>query len=160
MEFILHRWTSDAEQTFGVMRDFKKLFKCHTLEDEYREVKVPGETRIPAGRYKLGIRHQDTDLTVKHRLSYNKDYLTPWFKFHIEILNVKNFSGIYIHSGNDQKHTDGCILLGDVLDVTKSEKPLTPSTPAVKRFYDLVYPLIDNGVEEVWLTIKDEIDLF
>jgi len=159
MEFIQQRWSSDLEQTFGILRDTGKLFKCHVLEDEFREVKVSGETRIPAERYELRIQEALTPLTIKHIEAYNKGYETPWFERHIEITGIKNFAGVYYHAGNDQLHTDGCPLLGNILDVTKSKNPLTDSTAAVKRFYDLVYPKLKGG-ERCFVTIKDEISLF
>ena len=34
----------------------KRKFLAYTLEDEYREEKVYGETRIPNGTYELGLR--------------------------------------------------------------------------------------------------------
>ena len=34
----------------------KRTFLAYTLEDEQRDVKVYGETRIPAGTYKLKLR--------------------------------------------------------------------------------------------------------
>ncbi len=165
MEFLQQRTTNDAEQSFGFLRDFGNLFYCHTLEDEPREVKVKGETRIPAGRYELKIKKEETDLTLKHRIAYNEGYDVPWFKYHIEITHIVDktgkvvFIGVYYHAGNDQKHTDGCPLLGNILDVTKAVKPLTNSIPCVKRFYDIVYPLLEKG-ERCFVTIKDEIDLF
>ena len=147
MTIYLKRIYNDANQTFGILTG--DGFVSWVLEDEPRIKKVSGETRIPAGTYKLAIRKQDTPLTIKHRVSY-----WAWFKYHIEITGVPNFTGIYIHSGNDQSHTDGCLLLGNTLDITMTYKPLTDSTPAVKRFYDKYYPLIDSG-EDVFITITD-----
>jgi len=158
MEFLLQRLWHDKEQTFGFIREIKGLYKAHSLEDEPRTEKVKGETRIPAKRYKLGIRKEDTPLTLKHRVTYNKAYKTPWFNYHIEVLNVSTHSGIYIHSGVDQTHTDGCLLFADKCDLTLSVNPLANSLVAIKRFYELVYPLLEKG-EEVYLTIKDENEL-
>ena len=145
MTIYLKRIKSDANQTFGILTG--DGFTSWVLEDEPRINKVAGETRIPARTYKLAIRKQDTPLTMKHRVAYG-----DWFKYHIEITGVPNFTGIYFHAGNDQSHTDGCPLLGNILDITKTYKPLTDSTAAVKRFYDKYYPLIESG-EEVLITI-------
>lgn len=149
MRFTSQRLFHDNKQTFGILQGegFKAAF---TLEDEPREVKVKGETRIPAGLYVLKIRKEDTPLTVKHRTAYG-----PWFKFHIEITNVAGFGGIYIHAGNDETHTDGCLLLGDALDLSVDKNPLTKSTVAVKRFYELAYPVLEAG-GVVHLEIKNE----
>lgn len=155
MEFLLQRLWHDKEQTFGFVREANGLYKAYSLEDEPRIDKVKGETRIPAARYKLGIRKEDTPLTIKHRENYNKAYKTPWFKYHIEVLNVKNFNSIYIHSGIDQTHTDGCLLFADKCDLSLSVKPLANSLVAIKRFYDLVYPKLDQNID-CFITIKDE----
>lgn len=149
MKFISQRLFHDNKQTFGLLQGegFKAAF---TLEDEPRAVKVKGETRIPAGLYVLKIRKEDTPLTIKHRTTYGS-----WFKFHIEITNVAGFGGIYIHAGNDETHTDGCLLLGDALDLSVESKPLTKSMVAVKRFYEIAYPVIESG-SQVLLEIRDE----
>ena len=56
MKITVERFTSDAETTLStVFVDGK--FACFGLEDEYRTEKVAGETRIPAGTYKVGLRN-------------------------------------------------------------------------------------------------------
>lgn len=80
---------------------------CDTLEDTDRFLtdamsaddvmrkKVPGQTAIPIGRYRV-------------RMSYS-----PRFKRDMpEILRVPGFSGVRIHAGNNARDTEGCILLG------------------------------------------------
>lgn len=83
------------------------VFFCDTLEDIVRdsnkdgdlddkgESKVHGKTAIPSGTYKM-------ILSVSNRFK----------KLMPEILNVKGFLGIRIHSGNVSEDTEGCILVG------------------------------------------------
>lgn len=71
------------------------VFKCFTLEDELREVKIKHETAIPAGTYKV---------EVTQSARFNK--LLPI------LLSVPRFDGIRIHAGNTAKNTSGCILVG------------------------------------------------
>ena len=51
---ILQRDECGEDYTYG--RLIFGDFTCETLEDEYREVKVEGETRIPAGTYEIKLR--------------------------------------------------------------------------------------------------------
>jgi hypothetical protein len=127
-----------------------------TLEDQHRDVKVKGDTRIPAGIYPLKIHKADTPLTLKHRKVYG-----PWFKYHIEIADIPNFSGVYIHAGNDELHTEGCVLGGDSIlnNMIVSRNQLLSSMAAIKRFYTDIYPRLEAG-EVCTLEIRDEDYLF
>jgi len=149
MIITLNRISDNKDSTIGYLQVDGHFF-CFTLEDQFNKTKIRGETRIPEGTYKLSIRKEDSPLTLQHRKNYG-----AWFKYHIEISGVENFKWIYIHSGNDDDHTDGCLLLGDTLfnHLVTPKSPLGQSVQALKRFYDLVYPIIDKG-QEVLIDIK------
>ena len=155
MNFILQRYSDNGTSTMGWL--FKKttpddcpIFQAYTLEDESRDVKLAGETRIPSGFYELGLQKEDTPLTLKYRKKY------PWFKHHIEIKNVKGFTGVYIHIGNDDGDTAGCVLLGDNADNNRiTYGVVSNSTQAFKRFYELVYPHLEKG-KKAFVEIRDE----
>lgn len=154
MNFILQRYSDNGKSTQGILLE-KTLknpkFFSHVLEDEHRDVKVSAETRIPSGFYELKIRKEDTVLTIKHRASYG-----DWFKFHIEVTGIKNFSGVYVHAGNSEKHSEGCLLLNDTANNNMIEiGDMSRSTQAVKRFYEKVYPHLDGG-GKAFIEVRDE----
>ena len=157
MNFILQRFSDNRDCTLGLL--FKKItdgngdrlyFSGYSMEDEYRSVKVMNETRIPAGFYELGLQLSDTPKSIQYRARY------PWFKNHIEILKVPNFKGVYIHIGNKDEDSSGCILLGDTANNNNvSTGEITTSTVAFKRFYDEVHAALEKGTK-CFLEIRDE----
>lgn len=158
MRWVLQRYSDDGKSTLGLL--FKEIvvegkrqlhFFCDTLEDEYRDEKVMHETRIPAGIYELKIRKEDTPLTLKHRKSYG-----DWFKFHIEITGIKNFTGVYIHAGNTEHDTSGCLLLAYGKSKLNGVQQLSATSRlAVKDWYNEVYDHLDAGLR-AWIEIRDE----
>lgn len=97
MELLLTRTKFGADFTMGKL-DINGVFFCYTCEDEVRKIKVPKETAIPVGTYEIVVNFSDT---FKKKLPL--------------LLNVPNFKGIRIHSGNTDDHTEGCILVGSTM---------------------------------------------
>ena len=106
MILILDRKYKLPTYTIGKLYIDGEYF-CDTLEDKDRgltdgmtvseisKIKIKKETAIPTGTYKVTI-------TYSNR-----------FKKNMPLINdVKGFEGIRIHSGNTDKDTEGCILVG------------------------------------------------
>ena len=103
--YTIERFKSGKDAVIGRLRDPEGNFICHTLEDEHRVEKVWGETCIWADEYALAARFHG---------SFYKRYgeRWPWHDFIIEIMNVRDFTDILMHVGNDDDDTAGCVLLG------------------------------------------------
>lgn len=154
MDFLLQRFSDNRDSTLGIMlkkmTGYRTVFQGYTLEDEFRESKVSGETRIPEGKYELVIQKTDTPKTLAYQNKY------PWFKKHIMVNNVPGFIGIYIHIGNDDEDTDGCILMGDNADNNViGPGSISNSTACFRRFYEPVYEALASG-QKVTLEIRNE----
>ena len=109
-------------------------YLCQTMEDKERDVKVYGQTAIPLGRYQVVI-------TMSNRFGR----LMPL------LLDVPNFSGIRMHTGNTTADTDGCILVGQ--DDVDEDAWLGNSKVTFPRVYDAIDSALQRG-ETVWITIE------
>jgi hypothetical protein len=113
MKLLLKRLHKTENSTIGELYVDGK-FECYTLEDVEREVKIKSETAIPKGTYIVGI-------TLSNR-----------FKKLLPILiNVPNFEGVRIHSGNTNHDTEGCILVG----TTRSDDFIGNSRVAFSKLF-------------------------
>jgi hypothetical protein len=151
----LKRLKDDGQSTLGAL-SIDGEFYCYTLEDTYREKKLKGETRIPAGEYVLDFNRHLTKMTQRYRES---EFYSEWFSFHLELKNVPGFAGVYIHNGGHHAHTDGCILVStDYIEKTDtSPVTLTNSRNTFKDLYIKLKEELDRGVR-VRIIITNEAD--
>lgn len=135
MELTLNRIFLGSSATIGELLVNDKHL-CDTLEDRVRPEgeKVYGKTAIPEGTYEVKLTH------------------SPRFKKILpEILNVPNFSGIRIHTGNSSKDTEGCILVGTWDD--EKEDWVGNSRIAFDELMALLEEATNNK-EKVTITVK------
>ena len=144
MKLEVLRFSSQKDSTNGILFDVTegREFLCYTLEDEYRDEKIKGETRIPAGTYKITLR------TVGgFHGRYEKKY-GEMHKGMLWVRDVPNFEYILIHTGNTDEHTAGCLLVGDTQqqNITKSKSGfIGASVDAYKRIYPSIASAIERG---------------
>jgi hypothetical protein len=139
MELTLNRIFLGSSATIGELLINDKHL-CDTLEDRVRPEgeKVYGKTAIPEGTYEVKLTH------------------SPRFKKILpEILNVPNFSGIRIHTGNSSKDTEGCILVG-TWDGEK-EDWVGNSRIAFDKLMSLLEEATNNK-EKITITVKSLLD--
>jgi hypothetical protein len=134
---LVERVKSDDDATLSIV-SVDGRFICFGLEDEYREEKVAGDTRIPAGFYHVGLR------TVG---GFHGRYSRKFPDFHqgmLQVLDVPGFEYILIHIGNTDEDTAGCLLVGKGANVG-SEITISNSTGAYKELYKAVIDSAKGG---------------
>jgi hypothetical protein len=122
-------------------------FYGFTLEDIFHEYKQYGKTRIPCGNYEIRYKKVLTNLTKKYRRKFK------WFKWHLELQNVPNYSAVYIHIGNTARDTRGCILVG--LGHIHGSSSISSSTTAYKNIYKIISKSLNDN-NNVYITVDDE----
>lgn len=142
MEILLKRSPDNDITTLGEIIFGKN--KIISLEDDYDEIKVHGETRIPAGRYEIKLRTEGRYHEImKKRYTFHRGML--WLQ------DVPNYQWILIHPGVSAKDTAGCILTGSRI---KNENEISESRDAYLFFYGYVIAAFDRG-ERVFINIID-----
>ena len=95
MKLKVLRFSSEADSTSGLLfeeGDMGNKFLCYTLEDERRALKVRGETRVPAGTYKIELRKEG---------GFHERYTKKYPGIHrgmLHVTDVPNFEYILIHT--------------------------------------------------------------
>lgn len=142
MNIILNRIAKKAKYTIGKLYINDQYF-CDTLEDTDRGLtqsmteqqigskKVYGETAIPTGTYRIII-----------------SYSNKFKKQMPLLLNVPGFAGIRIHSGNTEKDSLGCILVGK----NKAVGKVLESRDTYSRLFSILQEA--NKKETIKITIK------
>ena len=141
MKLTLKRIALRQTYTIGKLYIDDNYF-CDTLEDTVRDInkdgkfdngekKIKGKTAIPYGTYEI------------------KWTYSPRFKKYTpQLMNVPSFEGIRIHSGNSNKDTEGCLLLGK----NKKVGMVLNSKATIAKFYPIIKDACSKG--KVTIEIK------
>jgi len=143
MELTVDRYQHNQNETIGRFY-IDGVYQCYTLEDEHREVKVKGDTRIPSGRYEVKLRREGG-----FHMNYTKRF-ADIHKGMLHITGVPNFDFILIHVGNDEGDTMGCLLVG----LTKTGNAIGQSVAAYKKIYPPIAKALVEG-KKVFITYND-----
>jgi len=148
MKVLIKRLHNNKNETIGIMF-VNDIEECWILEDQKQEgKKVYGETRIPAGVYKIELR-------TEGRL--HDKYKKKFPSFHKGMLHIKNIPGftyVYIHIGNTDDDTLGCPLTGKLASIQDGNIITERSTEAYEKLYKKVVWYAEN--DSLFLEIKDE----
>ncbi len=138
MKLQLRRFKFLERSTLGWLF-IDHVFESFTLEDKVRPdgVKIKNETAIPAGTYQVIL-----------------DYSNRYKKFMPHLLDVPNFKGIRIHSGNTDADTSGCILVGERITDKWTIEGGT-SRPAMNRLFNKLKKAVSLE-EDITIEIIDE----
>jgi hypothetical protein len=109
-----------------------------SVEDPIRELpgqpvshwKVPGETAIPQGRYRIDVTHSQR---FNRRLPV--------------LLTVPGFEGVRIHPGNSPLDTEGCLIFGRVRGIGKVFES--------RLAFEHLFALIEAASDPVWIEIEN-----
>ncbi len=147
MEIIQKRFTSDADTSISnVFIDDKWI--CFFIEDGFREEKIAGETRIPAGKYNIHVRDYG---------GFHQRYKRI-FSFHegmLELADVPGFQYILIHCGNTDSDTEGCLLPNYGAHCEPDNIYGLSSRKAYEIFYRKVIDSAKNGILTIIIIDED-----
>lgn len=145
----LHRKNQTKNSTLGYLQFGSQLppNRIWTLEDGFREHKVYGETRIPAGEYELAFRREG-GFYERYCQRFNEDH--PM----IQLLNVPDFDYILVHPGSSVNDTRGCIITGGRYELTNDLFYVYDSTKAYLELRSIIIPIMQK--EKLILSITEE----
>ena len=134
MKLVLIRHARRADYTIGRLEDENGMKICDTLEPIWRnydggELKIPKKSAIPEGSYRVVV-------TKSQRFG----------KYLPLLVGVPGFEGVRIHAGNTSRDTEGCILVGQNLQVGK----VLWSRITLEKLMKLI-----ENEKEIYLTIKN-----
>ena len=147
MELILDRKYKKTTYCIGRLYVDGK-FICNTIEDrdrhltqdmpleQIKKIKVAALTAIPTGTYKIRMD------VISPKYSLKPWYLTNCHGARVpRLVDVKGWDGVLIHTGNTEKDSSGCIIVG-INDVPGM---VTKSKDTFLKLYNMMYAAYRKG---------------
>ena len=154
MEILVYRKYKKADYTISNMY-IDGEWMCNVLEDTDRGLddgmelwmiknkKIPTRTAVPTGRYEVLMD------VLSPRFSKKEFYAKVCKGKLPRLKDVKGFDGVLFHCGNDETHTEGCLLVGLNTQVGK----VLNSQETFKKLYSMMKKAHDKG-EKIYITIE------
>lgn len=151
MEIVVKRIAKRDKYTIGKL-SIDGEYICDTIEDrdrgltsdmsleQIKKIKVPSQTAIPTGKYKITLKIQSPTFSKKIYYKLFCDGYLP------RIQNVPGYEGVLIHRGVDENSSAGCIIVGynkvvgKVLDSQKA--------------FEAIYKKLKSAKDQIYITIK------
>lgn len=121
--YTIGRLYVDGKYLCDVLEDYDRGLDDRMDIEEIKKIKVYGQTAIPTGTYRI-------------LMTYSPKYK----KIMPLISGVKGFEGIRIHSGNTDKDTLGCLIVGKNNVVGM----VTDSRNTYKKLFDILWKETDK----------------
>jgi hypothetical protein len=139
MDITIKRTTFEADGIFGIMADTTGKVLAVTLEHAYDSSNGDGTfiPKLPTGTY--------TCQRGQHQLAGMSQPFTTF-----EIMNVPGHTNILIHWGNFNKDSEGCVLIGETIDIyIGGSHMITSSRITFENFMSL-----QSGVDSFTLVVS------
>jgi len=139
---------SDTPDSTGALLFIDHQFVCYTIEDQLQTgPKIQGETRIPEGIYEIKFRDDG---------GMNKRYKEIYGDWHVGMLHLQEIPGfrwVYIHIGNTDDQTEGCILpgIGTLFD---KDHTTQYSEKAYRKIYNAIKTAVFGKGEKVFIHVR------
>ena len=151
MELLLKRIARRETYTIGrlyIVDNGTEKWICDTCEDADRlyfgKPKVMHETAIPCGRYEI------TQDIKSPRFGEKSPYKEVCKGYVPRLVNVPNFEGVLLHTGNSAKDSSGCVLLG----LNKQVGKVLDSRKTWTEFMQKYMLPAKKRKEKIFITIK------
>lgn len=140
--YTISRFFINGKRYYEMLEDRDRGLKQTDSLAVIRSKKVPNETAIPAGVYRITL---DVVSPKYAAVKWYKDFCKGKMP---RLLDVPGFEGILIHPGNTALDSSGCLLPGRNTEVGK----VTSSRDTFKAIYKQMKKAWDKG-EEITIEI-------
>lgn len=157
MKALILRDTHGKDHTFSKLH-LDNEYQCEGIEDEYRAIKVKGETRVPEGIYPLKCRvspsfskyfysHPTTyELITREEYQRNPGKYSGYTPHELIWIDpIPGFQFVLLHWGNTDDDTEGCYIVGTARGLISGQPAVTSSKAAYMRVYPKIMRAIKSG---------------